>query len=59
MAKVSDFIERMGRNKGRERFDPTETITRAKTWRQECAELNRGQRAMASKHIQPEHIVLA
>lgn len=59
MAKVSDFIERMGRNKGRECFGPADTTTQAKTWSQERAELNRGQRAMASQHTQPEHIVLA
>lgn len=59
MVNVTDFIERMGKNKGRERFGLAETTTQAKAWSQECAGLNREQRAMASKHIQAEHRVLA
>lgn len=52
-----DFIGKMGRDKGRECFGVART-TQAKAWSQECAEQNRGQRGMASKHIQPEQRVL-
>lgn len=54
MVNVTDFIGRMGRNKGRECFGLAETTSQAKAWSQECAELSGGQRAMASEHIQPE-----
>lgn len=55
MVNVTNCLGRMGRNKGRECFSLAETTSQAKAWSQECAEPNRAQRVMASKHIQPEH----
>ena len=52
-----DFIGRMGRDK--RGWSGLAGTTQAKAWSQECVEWNRGQRAMANKHIQPEHGVLA
>lgn len=48
-----DFTGRMGRNQGRGRSGLVGT-TQAKMYSQECAERNRAQRAMESKHIQLE-----
>lgn len=48
-----DFTGRMGRNQGRGRSGLAGT-TQAKMYSQECAEQNRAQSAMESKHIQLE-----
>jgi len=37
MVNVTDFIGRMGRNKGRQCFGLAETTSQAKAWSQECA----------------------